>query len=93
MLVRPFVFSVPVPRPLASLLVGCWFSLFFTTCFGLHGHFQVCRIFYFYMLEGFCFAAKQQRQQQADKHAQGNNKNNEGKQKKNTNGNMQSVTT
>jgi hypothetical protein len=28
----------------------------FTTCFGLHGHLQVCRIFYFHMLEGFCFA-------------------------------------
>jgi hypothetical protein len=25
--------------------------------FGLHGHLQVCRIFYFHMLEGFCFAA------------------------------------
>jgi hypothetical protein len=29
----------------------------FTTCFGLHGHLQECRIFYFHMLEGFCFAA------------------------------------
>jgi hypothetical protein len=29
----------------------------FTTCFGLHGHRQMCRIFYFHMLEGFCFAA------------------------------------
>jgi hypothetical protein len=29
----------------------------FTTCFSLHGHLQVCRIFYFHMLEGFCFAA------------------------------------
>jgi hypothetical protein len=28
----------------------------FTTCFGLHGHLQVCRIFYFHMLERFCFA-------------------------------------
>jgi hypothetical protein len=27
----------------AALL--CWFSLSFTTCFGLHDHFQVCRIF------------------------------------------------
>jgi hypothetical protein len=25
-----------------------------TTCFGLHGHLQVRRIFYFHMLEGFC---------------------------------------
>jgi hypothetical protein len=25
----------------------CWFPLSFTTCFGLHGHLQVCRIFYF----------------------------------------------
>jgi hypothetical protein len=29
----------------------------FTTRFGLHGHLQVCRIFYFHMLEGFSFAA------------------------------------
>jgi hypothetical protein len=29
----------------------------FTICFGLHGHPQVCRIFYFHMREGFCFAA------------------------------------
>jgi hypothetical protein len=29
----------------------------FTTFFGLHGHLQVCMIFYFHMLEGFCFAA------------------------------------
>jgi hypothetical protein len=35
----------------------CWFSRSFATCFGLHGHLQVCRIFYFHMLEGFCFAA------------------------------------
>jgi hypothetical protein len=37
--------------------VSFLFSLSFTTCFGLHGHLQVCRIFYFHMLEGFCFAA------------------------------------
>jgi hypothetical protein len=42
-------------RLLAGLL--CWFSLSFNTCFGPHGHLQVCRIFYFHMLEGFCFAA------------------------------------
>jgi hypothetical protein len=29
----------------------------FTTYFGLHGYLQVCRIFYFHMLEGFCFTA------------------------------------
>jgi hypothetical protein len=28
----------------------------FTTCFGLHGHLQVCSILYIHMLEGFCFA-------------------------------------
>jgi hypothetical protein len=33
----------------------CWFSLSFTTCFGLHGHLQVCRKFYIHLLEGFCF--------------------------------------
>jgi hypothetical protein len=27
----------------------------FTICFGLYGHLQVCSIFYFHMLEGFCF--------------------------------------
>jgi hypothetical protein len=27
----------------AALL--CWFSLSFTTCFGLHGHLQVCKVF------------------------------------------------
>jgi hypothetical protein len=35
----------------------CWFSLSSTTRFGLHGHLQVWRIFYFHMLEGFWFAA------------------------------------
>jgi Na+/proline symporter len=39
-----------------SFIVG-WFPLYFTTCFGLHGHLQVCRMFYFHMLEGFFFAA------------------------------------
>jgi hypothetical protein len=34
----------------------CWISLFFTTCFGLHGHLQVCSIFYIHLLEGMCFA-------------------------------------
>jgi hypothetical protein len=29
----------------------CWFSLSFTTCFGLHGHLQVCRIIYFICLK------------------------------------------
>jgi hypothetical protein len=32
-------------------------SLSFTTCLGLNGHLQVCRIFYFHIPEGFCFAA------------------------------------
>jgi hypothetical protein len=41
----------------ACSFIVCWFSLSFTTCFGLHGHLQVCRIFYFHMFEGFCFAA------------------------------------
>jgi hypothetical protein len=38
----------------AALL--CCFRCF-TTCFGLHGHLQLSRIFYFHMLGGFCFAA------------------------------------
>jgi hypothetical protein len=29
----------------------------FTTCFSLHGHLQVSRIFHFHMLEELCFAA------------------------------------
>jgi hypothetical protein len=28
-----------------------------TTCFGLYGHLQVCKIFSFFILEGICFAA------------------------------------
>jgi hypothetical protein len=28
----------------------------YTTCFGLHGHLQVCRMFYFRIPEGICFA-------------------------------------
>jgi hypothetical protein len=35
----------------------CVGSHCFNTCFGLHSHLQVCRIFYFILLEGFCFAA------------------------------------
>jgi hypothetical protein len=35
----------------------CWFSLSFTTYFGLYSHLQVCRIFYFHIHEGFCFDA------------------------------------
>jgi hypothetical protein len=40
--------------PSAYNFIVCWFSLSFTTCFGLHGHLQVCRIFH--MLKGFWFA-------------------------------------
>jgi hypothetical protein len=29
----------------ACCFIVCWFSLSFTTCFGLRGHLQVCRIF------------------------------------------------
>jgi hypothetical protein len=29
-----------------------YLSLFYTTCFGLHGHLQVCMMFYFYIPEG-----------------------------------------
>jgi hypothetical protein len=53
--VSPFVFCRLCFRLRAALLR--WFSLSFATCFGLHGHLQVCRIFYFHMPEGFCFAA------------------------------------
>jgi hypothetical protein len=30
--------------PSACCFIVCWFSLSFTTCCGLHGHLQVCRI-------------------------------------------------
>jgi hypothetical protein len=30
--------------PSVCSFIVCWFSLSFTTCFGLHGHLQVCRI-------------------------------------------------
>jgi hypothetical protein len=31
-----------------------YLSLFYTTCYGLHGHLQVCMMFYFYIPEGIC---------------------------------------
>jgi hypothetical protein len=34
-----------VMSPSACCFIVCWFPLSFTTCFGLHGHLQVCRIF------------------------------------------------
>jgi hypothetical protein len=57
----------------------------FTTCFGLHGHLQVCRIFIFVFLNR---ADKQQRKSKQTNththtHTQGNNTNNEGKQHRN----------
>jgi hypothetical protein len=30
--------------PSACSFIVCWFPLSFTTCFGLHGHLQACRI-------------------------------------------------
>jgi hypothetical protein len=47
----PFVFCSCV----VFLRHSCCFLA--SICFGLHGHLQVCRIFHFHMLEGFCFAA------------------------------------
>jgi hypothetical protein len=41
-LYQHWVLQVMFPS-LYSFIV-CWFPLFFTTCFGLHGHRQVCRI-------------------------------------------------
>jgi hypothetical protein len=43
-----------------SILLHCIVqsvSLSFTTGVGIRGHLQVCKIFHFHMLEGFCFAA------------------------------------
>jgi hypothetical protein len=74
----------------------------FTTCFGLHGHLQVCRIFYFHILEGFCFAAflpffftwshKDRASRQTHIHKETTKITKENR-KKTRNGNMQSVTT
>jgi hypothetical protein len=44
-----------VMSPSACSFIVCWFPLSFTTCFSLHGHLQVCRIFH--MLKGFCLDA------------------------------------
>jgi hypothetical protein len=62
----------------------------FTTCFGLQGHLQVCRIFYFHMFEGFCFAAffTPTWSHSADKHT----RKQETRKTEKTNGNVQSVT-
>jgi hypothetical protein len=54
-----------------------------TTCFGLHGHLQVCMMFHFYIPEG----------RQAGKHAHKNKETNEKTQQKKTNENVHSVTT
>jgi hypothetical protein len=35
--------------PSAYSFILCWFSLSFTTCFGLHGHLQVCRILHIFI--------------------------------------------
>jgi hypothetical protein len=37
--------------PSACIFIVFWFSLSFTTYFGLHGHFQMCRIFIFICLK------------------------------------------
>jgi hypothetical protein len=35
--------------PSACSFIVFWFSLSFTTCFGLHGHLQVCRILHIFL--------------------------------------------
>jgi hypothetical protein len=35
--------------PFACSFIVCWFPLSFTTCFGLHGHLQVCRILHMFI--------------------------------------------
>jgi hypothetical protein len=35
--------------PSACSFIACWFPPSFTTCFGLRGHLQVCRIFFIFM--------------------------------------------
>jgi hypothetical protein len=39
----PWLLQVMIPS--ACSFIVFWFSLSFTTCFGLHGYLQVCRIF------------------------------------------------
>jgi hypothetical protein len=34
--------------PSAYCSIVCWFTQSFTTCFGLHDHLQVCRIFHIF---------------------------------------------
>jgi hypothetical protein len=47
--------------PSACSFIVFWFSLSFTTCFGLHGHLHVCRILFICLKDSakllFCFAA------------------------------------
>jgi hypothetical protein len=38
-----------VMSPSVCSFIVCWFPLYFTTCFGLHGHLQVCRILHIFM--------------------------------------------
>jgi hypothetical protein len=35
--------------PSACSFIVCWSPLSFTTCFGLHGHLQACRILYIFI--------------------------------------------
>jgi hypothetical protein len=54
-------FEVMLPSVCSCIVDGSrsyvWLSLFYTTCFGLHGHLHVSMMFYFYIPEGICFAA------------------------------------
>jgi hypothetical protein len=38
-----------VMSPSACRYILCWFPLSFTTCFGLHGHLQVCKNFHIFI--------------------------------------------
>jgi hypothetical protein len=52
-------FEVMLPSACSFIVDGLtfWLSLFYTTCFGLHGHLQVCIMFHFYIPEGICLAS------------------------------------
>jgi hypothetical protein len=55
----PYIFEVMLPSACSFIVdVHCLTFSFtlYTTCFGLHGHLQVCMMFYFYIPEGICFA-------------------------------------
>jgi hypothetical protein len=88
-----------LPSACSFIVDGLTFScrMFYTTCFCLHGHLQVCMMFHFYIPEGICFAEQStnptdNNERQESKQAHKNKETNENS-TENTNGNVHSVTT